>query len=408
MISKECFVYIQLPQSLEPVTAGRIHWEKTGRNARGRFVYGQKYLKKKEAIPLDPFILPLEEKEFTCTINEGVFGPIRDASPDNWGRRVIEKNTPASEWDEIGFLLNSAGDRVGALSFGIGKNPPAPVRDFNQTIQLESLIRAAHKIEQDQPLSELERSILNAGSSMGGARPKAVVEHENSLWLAKFSSHHDRRNFPKIEFATMRMAAECGINIPNIKLIKIGEQDVFLIERFDRTRVKEAGSYLRHHFVSGLTLLGVDEKDRDRWSYLDLAAQMRRWISKPQGDLMKLYKRIIFNCLISNTDDHPRNHGFLFHSKDYHLSPAYDLVPQPTASYTRDLAMPFGLQGRVIRLENILSSCTDFGIEKKEAQTIYDQTKTCLLGWRSFYGAVGVSENDFKYLESAFNWDGIE
>jgi serine/threonine-protein kinase HipA len=371
-------------------------------------VYGRQYLRNESAIALDPFNLPLEEKEFVCAINGGIFGPIRDASPDSWGRRVIEKNTPASEWDEVGYLLNSAGDRVGSLSFGVGKTPPAPVRDFNQTIQLETLIRAAHKIEQDQPVSNSERTVLNVGSSMGGARPKAVVEHENCLWLAKFPSHHDRRNYPKIEFATMRMAEECGIRVPKIKLIKIGERDVFLIERFDRTWVGESDAYIRHHFVSGLTLLGVDEKDRDRWSYLDLAAQMRRWISKPQGDLKELFKRIVFNCLISNTDDHPRNHGFLYHPKSYHLSPAYDLVPQPSASYTRDLAMPFGSQGRVIRLENILSHCSDYGLEKSEAKAIYDEMKTRLLQWRSFYETVGVTSDDLKYLESAFSWEGIE
>lgn len=408
MISKQCFVYIQLPQSHDLVTAGKLLWEKTTQDVTGRFVYGQNYLRNDHAIPLDPFELPLEEKEFVCTINDGIFGPIRDASPDSWGRRVIEKYTPASEWNEIGYLLNSAGDRVGSLSFGVGKSPPAPVRAFNQTIQLETLIRAAHKIEEDQPISISERTVLHAGSSMGGARPKAVVEHEKRLWLAKFPSHHDRRNYPKIEFATMRMAHACGINVPDTKLIEIGGRDVFLIERFDRTRPKESDIYVRHHFVSGLTLLGLDEKDRARWSYLDLAAKMRRWISKPQGDLKELFKRIVFNCLISNTDDHPRNHGFLYQSKSYHLSPAYDLVPQPSASYTRDLAMPFGLQGRVIRLENILSSDTDYGIDKTEAKAIYDEMKSRLVRWQSFYKEVGVSENDLKYLESAFSWDGIE
>ena len=135
---------------------------------------------------------------------------------------------------------------------------------------------------------------------------------------------------------------------------------------------------------------------------------MRRWISKPQGDLKELFRRIVFNCLISNTDDHPRNHGFIFPSKGYHLSPAYDLVPQPSASHTRDLAMPFGSQGRVIRLENLLSRSTEYGVETAEAKTIYDAMKDRLVRWRSYYEGVGVIGDDLRYLEPAFNWESIE
>lgn len=124
MISKECFVYIQLPNSFTTVTAGKFKWSKAGSNSEvGTFIYGKSYLKNPAAIALDPFNLPLEEKEFQVTTNEGVHGPIRDASPDSWGRYVIQKNTPPDQHDPMGYLINSAGDRIGALSFGFGKVP---------------------------------------------------------------------------------------------------------------------------------------------------------------------------------------------------------------------------------------------------------------------------------------------
>lgn len=127
MISKECFVYIHLPNSLQPITAGKFKWEKAGANSEvGTFFYGRSYLENPKSIALDPFQLPLEEREFQVTTNEGVPGPIRDASPDSWGRYVIQKNTPPDQHDPMGYLLNSAGDRIGALSFGFGKAPPAP------------------------------------------------------------------------------------------------------------------------------------------------------------------------------------------------------------------------------------------------------------------------------------------
>lgn len=407
MISKECFVYIQLPGRHDLVTAGRFEWEKTGTGrATGRFVYGKKFLENKRKIALDEFSLPLEEKVFECIINEGVFGPIRDASPDKWGRYVIEKNTPRDQWDEIGYLINGAEDRVGALSFGMGKIPPAPIRNYNQTVDLNDLITAAHKLEQDQPISETEKNILLAGASMGGARPKTTVEKDKELWLAKFPSHNDRYNFAKIEFGTMKLAKECGLKIPDIDLLQIGGKDVFLVKRFDREWDESSSSYLKHHFISGLTALNLDEADIPKWSYLDLADQLRRRVKKPESCLKELYKRIIFNSLISNSDDHPRNHGLLYSSNGYQLSQVYDLVPQPVASVTRYSAMAIGAEGRVYSKKNILSRCDAFGLADNEAKNLYEQMKSKIKNWRRYFTEIKLSSEDFKYLEPAFSWEG--
>lgn len=409
MISKECYVYFQLPNSLELITIGHLKWQNSGANTDvGTFIYGKNFLSNKKAFPLDPFQLPLEEREFQNTMNDGLHGPLRDASPDSWGRYVIEKNTPPSEHHSIGYLLNSAGDRIGALSFGVGKIPPAPVRKFNKTVDLKKLIEAAHKLEQDLPLDETERALLMAGPSAGGARPKTTVEHENHLWLAKFPAAHDKQNFSKIEHATMKLAKDCGLNAPEVQISHVGSQDVFLIKRFDRKFDTQAKDYERTHFVSGLTLLNIDERDRQKYSYLDLADQMRRWIKTPKADLKELFKRMVFNGLVSNTDDHPRNHGFLFNGKSYNLSPVYDIVPKPEAGSTRYLAMEIGSQGRVFNLENLLSRCDAFDLSRTEAKELFEGLKSKLTKWHAYYSAQGVASADMKYLEGAFShWDQI-
>lgn len=409
MISKECFVYIQLPNSFDTVTVGKFKWEKAGANSEvGSFIYGKSYLKNTNAIALDPFNLPLEEREFQITTNEGVHGPIRDASPDSWGRYVIQKNTPSDQHDPMGYLLNSAGDRIGALSFGFGKVPPAPVRSFNKTVALEKIIQAAHKLENDLPIEDDEKALLMAGPSAGGARPKTTVESDNHLWIAKFAAENDKQNFSKIELATMKLAKKCGLNVPNIKLISVGTQDVFLIKRFDRVYDNKKQDYYRHHFVSGLTLLNVDENDREKWSYVDLADQMRRWITNPSSDLHELFKRIVFNGLVSNTDDHPRNHGFINIGNGYMLSPVYDLVPKPETGSTRYLAMPFGKKGREFNIDNLLSNAEAFDLSKEDAKAIFESLKSTTSNWRSFFSAHGLANSDMQYLEKAFNhWDAL-
>lgn len=409
MISKECFVYIQLPNTFETVTVGKFKWKKAGSNSEvGTFIYGQSYLRNPNKISLDPFNLPLEEREFQVTINEGVPGPIRDASPDSWGRYVIQKNTPADQHDPMGYLLNSAGDRIGALSFGLGKVPPAPIRVFNKTIVLEKLIEAAHKLEKDLPLDPAEKVLLMTGPSAGGARPKTTVEYNNNLWIAKFPASDDKQNFSKIEYATMKLAKQCGLNVPDVDLIQVENKDVFLIKRFDRVYDVSEKNYYRHHFVSCLTLLNLDEKDYTNWSYIDLADQMRRWISNPSSDLRELFKRIAFNGLVSNTDDHPRNHGFLYNGKGYRLSPVYDLVPKPEAGTTRYLAMSFGDQGKAFNVANLISKSESFDLTPEDATVIFKKLKEKISTWRSFYKAQSLSNADMLYLENAFNhWEAL-
>jgi serine/threonine-protein kinase HipA len=194
---QECYVYLQLPQTMDVLTCGHFILER----GVGRFVYGKRFLSDARAVELDKIELPLRPAPFETARMGGVFGAIRDASPDAWGRRVIESQLARSDLSEIDFLLNSPEDRAGALSFGRSREPPAPVRAFNQVIQLERLLEEADRVQKGQPVSAQVADLVNPGTSMGGARPKNVVEDQDGLWLAKFPAQGDRWYMAAVEAA---------------------------------------------------------------------------------------------------------------------------------------------------------------------------------------------------------------
>ncbi len=185
-----------------------------------------------------------------------MFGAIRDASPDYWGRRVIEKHVGKTELGEIDYLLHSPDDRAGALGFGLKKEPPAPRRKFNQTIELERLQGITELIIADKELpgnteAEQVRNLVDGGTSMGGARPKAVVEDDNTLWIAKFHHPEDKWNDARVEHAMLMLARECGLQTAESKVATIGEHDAILVKRFDRENTKTG--YRRGRMLSALT-----------------------------------------------------------------------------------------------------------------------------------------------------------
>src|SRR5262249_54936271 len=196
--STECFVYITLPGATEAVTAARFELT-TSRSGvpLGRLVYGKSYLARGDAVGIDPVELTLGPRTYETTMMKGVFGALRDASPDSWGRRVIERHAGKSPLSELDYLLESPDDRAGALSFGLGQQPPAPRRKFNQTIVLAKLQVIADAIVKDEELPvdpdvAQAGELLLEGTSMGGARPKTVVEDDAGLWIAKFNRTDDK------------------------------------------------------------------------------------------------------------------------------------------------------------------------------------------------------------------------
>ena len=293
----ECFVYITLPGETKAVTAGRFALAADRRGVPvGRFVYGKSYLARDAAVPLDPMELKLSERTYQTASLNGVFGALRDAGPDYWGRLIIERHLGRNNLDELTYLLESPDDRAGALGFGLGQQPPAPARKFNRTLDLEKLQEAGRRRRRRRRpgrsgnLEQVEKLLL-LGTSMGGARPKAVVEDQAGLWVAKFNKPQDRWNNARVEHAMLRLAAECGLHVADSRLETVGGKDVLLVRRFDRDHT-ETG-YRRHRMVSALTLLrtGDQPEDRAQWSYLLLADEIRRASSAPEADLRELFGR---------------------------------------------------------------------------------------------------------------------
>lgn len=407
----ECFVYIQMPESLEVVTCGRYLRQELRGGVVGRFVYGRSYRDRADAVEIDPYNLPLSGDEYVTAKLDGVFGALRDAAPDAWGRYVIQRLAGGVDLDEVDYLLRSPEDRAGALSFGRSADPPGPTHDYNRIIRLGELRNAARVLEEDrgEELPPEIEVLVNPRTSMGGARPKNVVEDDDGLWLAKFPAKGDRWNNAPVEAAMLALAGRCGIRVPETRIEPLLGESILLVKRFDREKVE--GGYHRHRMVSALTVLDADDTgtDRSNWSYVVLADELKRWSSRPDPDRLELFRRMVFNALVSNLDDHPRNHALLSAGRDWRLAPAYDITPSPVHSVTRDLAMTCGSEGRVARRSNLVSRAARFGLATDEAEEIIDDMKRVVAGgWEDEVARQGGTQRDRELVASAFLGEGFE
>jgi serine/threonine-protein kinase HipA len=247
------------------------------------------------------------------------------------------------------------------------------------------------------------------GTSMGGARPKAVVEDDGALWIAKFTREDDRYNQPRVEHALLELAGACGLSPADSRLTTVADRDVLLVRRFDRD---DAGTgYRRHRMVSAVTLLRTDDDPTTRtdWSYLLLADEIRRTSAASAEDLRELFGRMVFNAAISNLDDHPRNHAILGKDGGWRLSPAYDLTPDPViAQDSRPLALACGLQGRAAHKGNLLSGHGRFLLSREDAAHIFDAIiETVRAEWHPAMRRAGVAEQDCERIARAFLYEGL-
>lgn len=425
-----CYVHIQLPGTFRVVPCGLFERRiLPGGEAVGRFAYGRSYLERPDAVPVDPLHLSLRAGTQETPRLQGVFGAIRDAAPDSWGQYVIERRLGRTDLSIVDFLLNSPEDRIGALSFGRSPEPPTPVWDFNRVLQLPELLTAAERIEAERaagaaatPIAapaaaeaQVRQLYQQATSAMGGARPKNVVEDAVGLWIAKFPSRADRWNMAVAESAMLTLARACGLRTPDARVQRVGTQDVLLVHRFDRERSEdERGQrgYLRHRMVSALTVLDAEDAvtDRRAWSYVMLAEELQRWSARPADDKRELFGRMVFNALVSNLDDHPRNHALLAAGADFRLSPAYDITPLPVhALERRDLAMACGRYGRAARRDNLMSEAARFGLGDEEAAAIIDQMRTTVrAAWEPTMRRLGGTAADCEAIRAAFDYRGFD
>jgi serine/threonine-protein kinase HipA len=410
-----CYVYIVLPGATDFVTAGRFEVSVTSEgDSVGRFFYGRRYLERSDAVELDPVELRLRRGQYETARMDGFFGAIRDAMPDYWGRLVIERNTGHTQLEEFDYLMYGPDDRAGALGFGSNVQPPPPKHRFNQTMDLKRLQAAADAIISDEPnigdsSTRQAEELMLIGTSMGGARPKTVVEYEQNLWIVKFSRYDDRWNHPRVEHGLLRLAQKCGISVAENRITNVGGRDVILVRRFDRERTEKG--YQRHRMVSALTTLQSDDSPTSRraWSYILFADELRRVSRMPETDLRELFARMCFNAAVSNLDDHPRNHAILAKGRDWQLSPAFDLTVTPmVAMERRDLAMVCGDRGRYANKKNLLSQHDRFLLNEEGATTILnDIVETVRNSWQQAMQESGVSKTDCKMIESAFLYKGF-
>lgn len=420
---RTAYVYLQLPGSLETVTCGRVTQVvlETG-EVRADFVYGRNYRARRDAVPLDEFALPLGEVVPGTTKSDGMFGALRDASPDWWGRSVIHKQLGQAGLTEVDYLLYSPEDRSGALSFGLAPIPPAPSWTFNSRVHLAQLREAARLMEATPagaPLAphiiELSHQLLRPGTSMGGARPKNVVEDDAGLWLAKFPARNDSWNSAAVEAAMLDLAQACEIPVPTALVERLGDESVLLLSRFDRERASapaESPRYLRYRMVSALTVLDLDDDvtNRKRWSYLTLADELRRWApATADRDRLSLFRRMVLNALVTNTDDHPRNHALVAQGRAFALSPVYDVTPHPTASHSRDLAMSCGPRGRSATRQNLRGGAPHFGLSSEDADSLITaMARNVAANWEHFIRRRGGSSTDCDAVRSAMVPPSIE
>ena len=411
----ECFVYITLPGKTLPVTAGKfvIRPDDSGLPL-GLFVYGKSYLARQDKVPIDPVELKLSDRVYETRTLKGVFGAFRDAGPDHWGRQILERYAGKPELSEIDYLLHAPDDRAGALGFGLDPTPPTTAPGFNQTIHLERLQKMAMAVINDEPLPdeanmELVHDLMLIGTSMGGARPKTVVEDNDGLWIAKFNRDDDKWNHARVEHAMLILARACGITTASSTVVQVGKKDVLLVKRFDRE--KTVKGYTRARMLSALTLLRAEDThtSRGKWSYPVLAEELRRLSVSPGKDAEELLRRMCFNALISNIDDHPRNHAVIAKEQDWQLSPAYDLTPfTPISIGRRDLALICGDDGRRASARNLLSQSNRFLLDKDTATRLLEDMQEKIRNtWHDTARRAGVSETDCEKISGAFVYEGF-
>jgi serine/threonine-protein kinase HipA len=336
------------------------------------FTYAASYRARPNAISVYEPELPLASSDPIAPMIGDVANCIQDAAPDSWGRRIIlarrdERGEEIDQPNLLTFLLESGSDRIGALDFQLKPTTFEPRAMDHPT--LDELAEAAARLEDGRPLSpELDAALLH-GSSVGGARPKALLDDEGRQLIAKFSSSTDTYPVVNSEFIAMELARLAGIDAAPVEISRALNKDVLLVERFDRPR-KTA----RRMMVSAMTVLGLSPNEAIfAASYAELADAVRLRFTKPKATLQELFSRITFNVLVSNTDDHARNQAAFWDGTQLTLTPAYDICPQPRSGQEARQMMAIGTDGyRMSQLVGCIERSDTYHLSESDARAIVD------------------------------------
>lgn len=378
------------------------------------FEYDKEWLKATSSnIILDPSLLPYAGRHYPADKN--IFGMFADASPDRWGRVLMNKREriraekegrkPSKLYDSDYLLGVYDETRMGGIRFKIDRNGPF-ISDDKETgappwTTLRTLEEASRNFEKDEnDLSEKWlNQLIRPGSSLGGARPKATVtDTEGQLWIAKFPSKNDENDTGAWEMVVHDLAMICGLNVPEARLEKFSSfGSTFLVKRFDR-EIKR-----RIHFASAMTMLGKTDgaSGADGTSYLDIADFLKSYGTEPRKDLEELWKRIVFNMAVSNTDDHLRNHAFILKKNGWTLSPLYDVNPVP---YGDELSLNVDEDNNSISIDLALQTASRFGIAKSDAEAYSKDILNAVKdNWEKLADKYGLSHRQIEEMRPAFS-----
>jgi serine/threonine-protein kinase HipA len=368
----------------------------------GRFKYAKAYINHPRAFALDPINLPLNTDihvKNRTRDTPAMFGVLIDAGPDEWGRRCLTKTRRPPPVTQVEFLLAASGEGVGALHFtpelGDPVRPP-PERPFENLVHLQHI---AGDIEAGREVDRALEPFFFHGSGLGGARPKSLIEHDDREWITKFNRPSDLVDMCRVELASMRMAREADIEAPDVALTETDRGPVLLVERFDQAPNGQ------HHLVSVASLINkfdITEIDESTMSYPGIT-QLGKRIGHLTSDLgTVVFRRMLFNIAIGNTDDHLRNHAFMKRSSasDYSLSPAYDIVPQISLQGSHAIAIgPFGSSPSV---DNIQAAMRRMGVADELGHEIAGAVLEVTATWRDYMTDAGIGASDLALLERCF------
>ena len=401
------FVYADI-RSL-PVFVGRL-WVHEGKRREGAtFEYDRPWLTNPNRFALEP-ALTLNPGPFHTPADKALFGALGDSAPDRWGRVLMRRAAKYEAKEsggsphalrEIDFLLRVDDEaRQGALRFSQEENGPflacGESARIPPLIELPRLLFAAEHFSSETDSYEELRLLLAPGSSLGGARPKASVRDANAeLAIAKFPHKDDEFRTVLWEAVSLNLAEKAGILVPARRVENIKGKPVLLLRRFDRDGA------VRIPFLSAMSMLGA--KDNEVHSYLEIADALRKYGSKPHDDLRQLWRRIVFSVLISNLDDHLRNHGFLYDGTNgWRLSPAYDLNPVPSDIKPRILSTAIDYGDQSASLDNAFSVSEYFGISAVQARDIAEVVGGAVKMWRTEAVKCGLKSKEIDRMSSAF------
>ena len=364
----------------------------------GQFRYIPEYLENPKAFPLDPLHLPLSAESFNADRpHAGVHGVFEDSLPDDWGRRLLVRRYKLGRKDQrIPQLLRLLGNQgLGALSY-VEKGRPDLKMTGVPLRHLQELALLAEKFEQDGAMDDDELSLLfQAGSSPGGARPKALVKDENGAYLAKFASARDQLDVVSLEAAAMELGRRAGIKTADSRLLALGSRKCLLVKRFD---INEAGG--RNHLVSMQSLLKADGYYYA--GYRDLAEVIRHVSTQPGQDLQRLYRQMVFNVMIGNTDDHLKNFIMLHNDEGWRLSPAFDLVPN--IGFNREHVLRIGYDNRLPDLETLLQEAGHFGLKRRQQTLeVVMEVHEAVSEWNTVFAACNVPEREAESIGKDIN-----